>query len=520
MKDEPFSIFLAEWLAIQRSSNQLPISAVCNSRCVFCSNHLNPFPIKKGIFRHIDDIKIQLSLMERHNEVIRMSDSLPGRISEGEAFLHPNLFEILDLVRQKYPTNLLNFTSNGSMLTEFFIQQLEQYQPIEITLSLHTTQPHLWAKIFGKSVKMARTAIGSLARLKEHNITVTGAIVPLPRLCGWEDIEKTLKTFVDHDAAKIILWWPGYTLATPDEVIKEIECPLEEFIDFGAKMQNFYKIPILQYPHMNQPLKVNVKRILLRTMRGILNNKYGPFRHVLWLCSEAAHERLETATQRYIKLVSNIHTIYPVKNRTYQGNICTAGLLMVDDFISAGLEALTKWPDIDLVLVPRIPFDSLYRDLQRIPIYHIPEKLKRQVWLVDDLGQPDPILTRSIIPKYELLTQLIIKLMNEFNKVFANEDAIETSLELIDAFPVLTSFGSFSRTQLAEFLQNVKKRLYGETQPADQLVEVLDDNHVVCIERWIVYKVNSRFNRWTFWIRRNEGWKINSVQIGEDLDEN
>jgi uncharacterized Fe-S cluster-containing radical SAM superfamily protein len=518
-KKEPYSIFLSEWLAIDRSSHQLPISAVCNSRCIFCSNHLNPFPIKKGVFRDLDDIKTQLSVMMRHNEVIRMSDSLPGRISEGEAFLHPKLFEILELVRRKYPANLLNFTSNGSMLTESFVQALEQYQPIEITISMHSTQPDLWAKIYGKSQRMAQTAINSLALLKKHDITILGAIVPLPRLCGWDDIEHTVKTFVDHGAASVILWWPGYTLETPPEVVKEIECSIEEFIDFGTRMQSKYNIPVLHHPDMKQSLKVDVRRILMRTMRGNLNNKYGPFRHVLWLCSEAARERLETAVKKHSTLLSNIQTIYPVKNMTYQGNICTAGLLTVEDFIGAGLEALGKWPDIDLILVPRIPFDSLYLDLRRTPAFNIPEKLKRQVWLVDDLGRHDPVLMRSFIPKYDVLTNTIIKLMNEFNKTFVQDDTIGTSLDMVDAFPVQTTFGAFDRIQLAEFLSNVKKRLYGETQPANQLVEVLDDNHVVCIEKWIMLKESTRFNRWTFWIRHEESWKINSIQIGEDLDE-
>ena len=57
------SVFFKEWLAGGRSKSQLPISAVCNSRCLFCSNNFNPFPIARGIFRDVEDIKMQLALM-------------------------------------------------------------------------------------------------------------------------------------------------------------------------------------------------------------------------------------------------------------------------------------------------------------------------------------------------------------------------------------------------------------------------------------------------------------------------
>ena len=135
------SIFFREWLASGRPLNQLPISAVCNSRCIFCSNDLNPFPVARGLFRDVEDVKLQLALMDEHyREPIRLSDSLPGRIAEGEAFLHPQFFEILRLIRRKFPTNLLCFTTNGSMLDEAFVNELSRYRPIEITLSMHSTK--------------------------------------------------------------------------------------------------------------------------------------------------------------------------------------------------------------------------------------------------------------------------------------------------------------------------------------------------------------------------------------------
>ncbi len=37
-------------------TNQLPVSSVCSAKCIFCSNHMNPFPIYREGFRALDDI--------------------------------------------------------------------------------------------------------------------------------------------------------------------------------------------------------------------------------------------------------------------------------------------------------------------------------------------------------------------------------------------------------------------------------------------------------------------------------
>ncbi len=71
-----FSPFMLEWLAGNRPANQLPISAVCNAHCLFCSNNLNPFSVAGGFFRDLEDIKLQICAMRANDDPIRLSDSL------------------------------------------------------------------------------------------------------------------------------------------------------------------------------------------------------------------------------------------------------------------------------------------------------------------------------------------------------------------------------------------------------------------------------------------------------------
>ena len=82
------------------------------------------------------------------------------------------------------------------------------------------------------------------------------------------------------------------------------------------------------------------------------------------------------------------------KNLSYGGNIVVAGHLLVTDYLTAGRAALADDPEIDLVLVPRTSFDTLYRDMAKQPAYALPEAFEREVWVVDDTGQyfalPEP----------------------------------------------------------------------------------------------------------------------------------
>ncbi len=258
------SIFFREWLAGNRYPNQLPISAVCNSRCIFCSNNLNPFPIARGMFRDIEDIKHQLSLMPLHKDPIRMSDSLPGRIAEGEAFLHPKFFEILKLIRRKYVSNKICFTTNGSMLDEAFLKELSRFRPIEINVSMHSTRPELWAKIFRKRRRDGEVAYASLPLIRKYKMELVGTIVPLPRVCGWNDIENTYEYFAACGAKSMILYWPGYTLCTAPEILGKLECPMEEFMEFSSRMRTRFEIPLHPYPDMRAPLTLPVKVVMER----------------------------------------------------------------------------------------------------------------------------------------------------------------------------------------------------------------------------------------------------------------
>ena len=510
------SAFFREWLAGNRYQNQLPISAVCNSRCIFCSNNLNPFPIARGIFRDIEDIKHQLSLMPLHSDPIRMSDSLPGRIAEGEAFLHPKFFEILKLIRRKYVSNKICFTTNGAMLDEPFLKELSRFRPVEINVSMHSTRPELWAKIFRKRRKDAEIAIASFPLLKKYKMELVGTIVPLPRICGWNDIENTYEYFAEYGAKSMILYWPGYTVCVASETVEKLECPMEEFMEFSSRMRSRFNIPLNPYPDMRASLTLPVRTVMNRTLKGNLINFGGAYRRVVWLASEAACGRISSALGEHGGAVQNSHQTFAVKNETYGGNIIVSGLLMVEDFIKAGKAALDEWPDTELILVPKEPFDQLYRDLKGVPAYRISEELGKPVWVVEGCGCVNSLLDRPFRKKEELESKKILDAMNLFNAALKDPDQVEKSLDMVDAYPLQTSAGDLTREELRDSMLRISRLNEKQRRPFNQRIEILDDTRALCLENWPTEDEERWVSRWTFLVKKEGGWRIDRVMTGSE----
>jgi hypothetical protein len=513
------SVFFREWIAIGQPSNQLPISAVCNSRCIFCSNDLNPFPIARGMFRDVEDIKLQLALMNiTRRQPIRMSDSLPGRIAEGEAFLHPEFFKILGLVRRKFPTSPLCFTTNGSMLDEAFVKELSRFRPIEITFSMHSTVPYLWARIFGKTESAAATAFKALGLVRAYRMDLIGTIVPLPKICGWADIEKTYSTFVSRGAKGMILYWPGYSVCSSPDAVKMMDCPLEDFMDFVDRMRGQIDIPITPHPYTRGKLGFEVERIMSATRKGNVRTSLGPYRKVLWLVSEAAHERIRGEIEKKGHTAGHIHAVTAVRNETYGGNIIAAGLLMVDDFVRSGKEAFKEHPDVELVLVPQAPFDHHLRDLRGVPAYTIAEELKRPVWVVGDNGAIHRLLEKAFEQKEDSPTVPVKKIMERFNIAWKDEAAIDSSLDLVAAFPVKTPWGLITREELREAILCAKEGLPNEAGPLSQTFGLLDDSHALCTEKWPCRNTPRAVLRWTFLLKKKDDWRIDYISQSASED--
>jgi hypothetical protein len=354
-------------------------------------------------------------------------------------------------------------------------------------------------------------AIDAPRLIRQYHMDLIGTIVPLPGICGWQDIENTYGAFVSRGAKIIILYRPGYSRCSSPEAVRAMECPLGEFAEFADRMRDRHGIPVVAFPPLRGELPVNIATILPATQRGNPRNGHGPYRKVLWLASEAAHERIRGQIDKQGHAVGNTHAVTAVRNETYGGNIIAAGLLMVDDFVKAGLEALKEHPDTELILVPRTPFDSHLRDLKGTPTYRINEELKRPVWVVADNGAIHRLLEKALERKEDSPTFPVKKIMERFNIAWKDEAAIDSSLDLVAAFPVKTPWGLMTREELRKAILSAKEGFPHEAGPLSQTFGLLDDSHALCTEKWPCRNTSRGVLRWTFLLKKKDDWRIDYV---------
>jgi len=336
--------------------NQLQITSKCNAKCMFCSNEQNPFEVKRCAFRDIREIeKVVWAMPFNLNTPISLNESLPGRISEGEAFIHPKFFEILEIIRRKFPFLLIKITTNASKLTPEFIDKLKNFNPLEISISTTSITKEFWKKSYNLTDKHYDIAYNSYKLLKENNIAVTVNLVPMPSLVGWNDLEKTIKFYAP---SFFYIYGPGYTKYTKGDLSK-FEYDKMELSLFLERMSYRYGF-IYEWPlNPRAPLELDHKN-LFHTMKNFVVNGRKNF---LWLSSVAARERFEKVINSLAVGLPVKNNVIDVKNHTYGGNIEVAGLLVLKDVEKTLNEYLKSNEKPDIVFIPRIFLDRFGFDL-------------------------------------------------------------------------------------------------------------------------------------------------------------
>ncbi|MDD2654857.1 MAG: radical SAM protein [Candidatus Omnitrophica bacterium] len=377
MHDLKLSKYMYETFAIG-SNNQLPISSVCNGQCIFCSNNMNPFTIYREGFRPLADIKKGLALLNvGPNEEIRIGDSLPGRISEGEALLHPDILKVLRLIRERFPGNVIQMNTNGTILEKSFIEKLIPFKPLKFTISYHSDNPKFWCKIFKLKENKYKIVREAFFNLSKNGFIIQAALVPLPHLVGYDDIENTIKA-INFYTKDVIVYAPGYSFKATKELKAFLKSDYAELSRFIIKMRKKYGMNLELFPDLLKPIEFFPYRVMQNTF-------FAKFKNVLWLFSEAAFEKGKKALQEWNDFVPNEHHAFLAKNDTYRGNIICSGLLMVKDYRKAIKKALSEFKKqgikIDLIVLPSNSFDRYGDDLQGENHSKLNEEFKLPVWL-------------------------------------------------------------------------------------------------------------------------------------------
>ncbi|WP_051412095.1 DUF512 domain-containing protein [Halonatronum saccharophilum] len=239
--------------------NILPITSICNVRCLFCSHRGNPKGIETYSLGHrpLEEIKDLIEFLDEDKKVV-IGESIT-RICEGEPFTHPQVWEVLELLRTKLPKTKIQLTTNGKAFTRENLEKLKELEPIEINLSLNSATLK-GRKALMKDIK-GSVALEAIKILYKLEIDYHGSIVAMPHITGWDDLEGTIDYLADNNAQTIRVFLPGYTKFSPQEIKFDLKLwgQLEDFIQ---KMRNKYQTPITLEPSRIEDLRANVIGII------------------------------------------------------------------------------------------------------------------------------------------------------------------------------------------------------------------------------------------------------------------
>ncbi|MGE5484107.1 MAG: radical SAM protein [Ignavibacteriales bacterium] len=203
-------------LYLSHRAGVLPVTSVCNMRCVFCSNRYNP-PGVEAVFtgpRALEEIVASLAQLAGADRIV-IGESAT-RICEGEPLTHPHILEILRRVRERFPRKPVRLTTNGSLITREIAGELTALG-VEVTVSLNSCSPAVRRKVMG-DVEPGRSLDG-VRYLGEAGVRFHGSIVAIPAVAGHDDIAGTLCFLESAGALTCRVFIPGYTRHGPVDTL-------------------------------------------------------------------------------------------------------------------------------------------------------------------------------------------------------------------------------------------------------------------------------------------------------------
>jgi radical SAM protein with 4Fe4S-binding SPASM domain len=136
----------------------IELTNVCNFDCIMCPNAIiDP----KG---HMD-----VALFKRiFNEIDKRGPATLMFVKQGEPLLHPNIKDIMKIIKNRKSAHKIMWVSNGSTLRKKNIDLLIDAQIGEVNISIDSLKPELYQKIRGFELSKILANIDLLQKCKKE----------------------------------------------------------------------------------------------------------------------------------------------------------------------------------------------------------------------------------------------------------------------------------------------------------------------------------------------------------------
>lgn len=241
--------------------NILPLTSACNVRCIFCSHPQNPPEVEVYRInnRTVSQVEDTLQFIDPTSKIV-IGESVT-RIIEGEPLTHPQIKEILSLIRNRFPKTTIQITTNGTLLDDRMVDFLAGIGRIELNLSLNSSSFTIRQRLMRD--RYSQTAVQSPAILAKAGIAYHGSIVAMPHVNGWADLRETIIYLSDYNARTIRVFLPGFTSLAPDSLkfSPELRDKLSRYIN---ELNNKIDVPVIFEP----PLLTNLDAVVRGVIKG------------------------------------------------------------------------------------------------------------------------------------------------------------------------------------------------------------------------------------------------------------
>ncbi|KNZ69892.1 radical SAM protein [Thermincola ferriacetica] len=240
------------------AANILPLTSVCNVRCVFCSNPQNPPDLETYNMPPLSLEKLAelLEFIDPTQKIV-IGESVT-RLNEGEPLTHPYFKSVIRLIRSRFPETPVQITTNGILLTDEVLAVLENAGNVELNISLNSvSHEKRWLLMRDSS---EQRVVANLARLRQARVTFHGSVVAVPHLTGWDDLRDTIAALAETGALSTRVFLPGYTRWGKEKANFK-ESLWEEVHSFINKLRTEFKMPISYEPPILEDLCAQVEGI-------------------------------------------------------------------------------------------------------------------------------------------------------------------------------------------------------------------------------------------------------------------
>ena len=243
-----------------QENNILPVTSKCNLHCKFCSHFQNPPELKVESYGHLNFnfIKKMIDFLPKEGPVI-LGESAT-KIIEGEPFYHPEISEILKILRNRWSEKEIRITTNGSFLSKKIIRLIDELGNITLNISLNCANPA--ERKYLMKDKNGNKVFSAIKRLDDYHINFNGSLVALPHVMGWNSIENTINYLDKYNAETIRVFMPAFTDYTNDNMKFEFDLytKLSKFVN---KINKNIKTPVILEPPYLKNLDAIVKGIIV-----------------------------------------------------------------------------------------------------------------------------------------------------------------------------------------------------------------------------------------------------------------